>query len=411
MFAFSLLLAVPAFAVTLKRLNDRGHSIWIAALWIALAAFGMLLAAFEDFSDPMAWSRTQWLLLSVLGIMALWFLIDLGMLRGERGPNRHGPDPLAPAAVSAPVTRRRTLGENIRDGVTGLAALLALIALAAPQLGISGLPYRAIRSVAMPASLQLWEARRANEPAWQAQREGDKAYRDRDYEGAIRRFSEAIELYGAHNAAAALSFRTRAFARERLGERQAALADHDRAIALEPDFTAGYRYRGILLAELGRHQDALNDFRAALEQNKDSPETLIARGREFEKVGRHEDALNDFGQAAVAARNVYEKSVANRDKEEWRERMRKDRDGLIARAHAHRGNVMRTLGRVQEALAEYARALELRADDAWIYTNRGWLYEQQKQTELARQDYEKAASLRAADDWLKRALDRTNPAR
>jgi tetratricopeptide (TPR) repeat protein len=65
------------------------------------------------------------------------------------------------------------------------------------------------------------------------------------------------------------------------------------------------------------------------------------------------------------------------------------------------------MDRAEEALAEYAQALEVLPDDRNIYVNRGWLYEKQGRLDLARTDYEKAASLRTPNDWLKRALERT----
>jgi tetratricopeptide (TPR) repeat protein len=65
------------------------------------------------------------------------------------------------------------------------------------------------------------------------------------------------------------------------------------------------------------------------------------------------------------------------------------------------------LARPEDALAEYAQALELRPNDGYIYVNRGWLHEKQGRPDLARADYEKAASLTTPDDWLKRALERT----
>ena len=83
------------------------------------------------------------------------------------------------------------------------------------------------------------------------------------------------------------------------------------------------------------------------------------------------------------------------------------RDSAIARVHVRRGNVFGAMDRPEEALAEYAQALELRPNDGYIYANRGWLYEKQGRLDLARADYEKAASLTTPDDWLKRALERT----
>lgn len=65
----TLALLYPSLAVDVKRLHDRGKSGW----WILL------------------------LLIPVIG--AVWFVIELGCLRGTPGANRFGADPLPPPAV------------------------------------------------------------------------------------------------------------------------------------------------------------------------------------------------------------------------------------------------------------------------------------------------------------------------
>jgi tetratricopeptide (TPR) repeat protein len=77
------------------------------------------------------------------------------------------------------------------------------------------------------------------------------------------------------------------------------------------------------------------------------------------------------------------------------------------RALVRRGNALRDMQRGEEALADYASALELRPDDAFAYISRGWLHEKQGRLDLAKLDYEKAASLQPPDDWLQQALERT----
>src|SRR5260370_25991526 len=168
------------------------------------------------------------------------------MLRGQRGPNRHGPDPLDPAgdahATQLQGPRHRSLGENIRDGVIGALILIAALNFASPDLSHS-----VFRGLVMPNMSNIWKERRANEAAYNAQQAGDEAYRARDYEAAVRHYSRAIELYGPETVAAAWSHPIRAYALQRARRMQEALSDHDKAIEIEPGFTGGYRYRGLLL--------------------------------------------------------------------------------------------------------------------------------------------------------------------
>jgi len=85
-------LAYPAAAVFAKRLNKTG---WLAALLIV----PMLI---ETWLDP-AGGATQTPLVrsiylaasTITFIVALWFLIELGFMRGTPGDNRYGRDPLA----------------------------------------------------------------------------------------------------------------------------------------------------------------------------------------------------------------------------------------------------------------------------------------------------------------------------
>lgn len=66
----TLVLIYPSLAVDVKRLHDRGKTGW----WILL------------------------LLVPIVGF--IWFVVELGCLRGTAGANRYGEDPL-PAPVAA----------------------------------------------------------------------------------------------------------------------------------------------------------------------------------------------------------------------------------------------------------------------------------------------------------------------
>jgi len=78
------------FALSVKRLHDRDKSGW----WI------LLYGVFPGFVQGLAttWPETTLALaLNVVGlIVMLWGIIVVGFLRGTDGPNRFGPDPLAP---------------------------------------------------------------------------------------------------------------------------------------------------------------------------------------------------------------------------------------------------------------------------------------------------------------------------
>lgn len=88
----SLALAVPAYCVSIKRSNDRGHpQIYVQGFFIASIAYQLLslIGVFGFLGYFIAG-----LVGLILGVAAIWLLIDLGALEGTRGPNAYGPDPL-----------------------------------------------------------------------------------------------------------------------------------------------------------------------------------------------------------------------------------------------------------------------------------------------------------------------------
>lgn len=59
----TVIFSISALALSVRRCHDRGHSGW-------------------------------WYLVSIIPIVGvLWWFINLGLLPGEKGPNRFGPDP------------------------------------------------------------------------------------------------------------------------------------------------------------------------------------------------------------------------------------------------------------------------------------------------------------------------------
>ncbi|MCZ8315862.1 DUF805 domain-containing protein [Phreatobacter sp.] len=84
----------PSLALAIKRAYDRGHSD-LYLLFLFLPAFlvtVLQVLGYLDSSGPVG---------PILSILGLWVLIalivlviDLGLLRGQEGPNAHGPDPL-----------------------------------------------------------------------------------------------------------------------------------------------------------------------------------------------------------------------------------------------------------------------------------------------------------------------------
>lgn len=405
----SLLFLIPACALTLKRFNDRGHGRWAIVLW----AIVVLGAEARSYFGPLDSAQTPLAVQALLvssAVVFLWLFIDAGFLRGERGSNRYGPDPLNQSAEGAP-RPARIVGETIRDGLTGLVAAVILLFVAV--LSIDG---GLVRSWIVPKDLDTWNARFDNVPAMNENSAGGKAGAAGDYDTAIEHYTRAIELYGPDTKAAAYSYRLRGDVLARLRRPDAALSDFNKAIALEPDNADAYRYRGQLLSGRRQYEAALRDYRKALRYDDEAATTLKARGATLYKMGRPEEALADLDAAIAAADTTYDDAIAALDaagdlsaekRKERRQRAISARKAVVSSSLRLRGNIFRDDGDFDRALAAYNEALTLTPESASLYRNRGWLYEKQGKVSLARADYRKAAELAEPNDWLKRALERT----
>ena len=86
---FGLLMSFSFFsivAVTIKRLHDRDKPGW----WVPFVILpGLLSSAANDLVTSSAL-----VLHACSGLLLLWGFVELACLRGTRGPNKFGPDPL-----------------------------------------------------------------------------------------------------------------------------------------------------------------------------------------------------------------------------------------------------------------------------------------------------------------------------
>lgn len=96
---WQLALLVPLAAITVKRGNDRNWPAWLAPTFIAANAFN-LAAPYAGFEIGAGAPGAGGVAFVILAIFVVVVFIDNGFVRGTDGPNRHGPDPLAPNAQS-----------------------------------------------------------------------------------------------------------------------------------------------------------------------------------------------------------------------------------------------------------------------------------------------------------------------
>jgi uncharacterized membrane protein YhaH (DUF805 family) len=96
----------PSFAVTIKRLHDRGMTGWWALVAngfvpiaiMAVAAYWYWATRMKDVGGPLASASNEMIIATavctVLALLWLYSAIVVAFVRGQVGPNRYGEDPL-----------------------------------------------------------------------------------------------------------------------------------------------------------------------------------------------------------------------------------------------------------------------------------------------------------------------------
>jgi uncharacterized membrane protein YhaH (DUF805 family) len=101
----SLVTFISGIFVGIKRLHDRDKSGWWLLIFYivpgVLTGIGAVIAFFA-LAEESAGAGTIGFLFVAAGLAVLiWAFVELGCLRGTVGPNKYGPDPLAPEQVPA----------------------------------------------------------------------------------------------------------------------------------------------------------------------------------------------------------------------------------------------------------------------------------------------------------------------
>ena len=110
----SLALAVPSFALAIKRPNDRDWPHWV--FWLAVVGSALLyIGPFFGYyvNDLGLWTREVWFGLIPLGLVSAWLLIDNGFLRGTDEANRYWADPRRGTRANGPLAASRVCADRL----------------------------------------------------------------------------------------------------------------------------------------------------------------------------------------------------------------------------------------------------------------------------------------------------------
>jgi serine/threonine protein kinase/Flp pilus assembly protein TadD len=177
----------------------------------------------------------------------------------------------------------------------------------------------------------------------------------------------------------------RAYVRLAEQQYQAAIADADRAVELDPDNWGRFLDRAIFRSQLGDTSGAEADRRRAAEFEVTAPAELLKRGNMLLLMPSSDSrqlARTDFTRAIEAA--------------PW-----------WSDPYVERGQILQTEKRFDDALADFDRAIELTPAWGEAYFYRGLLHRERERFERALADLDRAAELGlgSADPWATREVD------
>jgi tetratricopeptide (TPR) repeat protein len=186
------------------------------------------------------------------------------------------------------------------------------------------------------------------------------------------------------------------------GKPELALADYNKAIALNPNLASAYYNRGILYGNQRKPELALADYNKAIALNPNYADAYNNRGNLYKNEGKPDLALPDFNKAIALNPNLVQaynnRGVLYSDQgkpdlalADYNKAI--DLNPNLVQAYNNRGNLYKNQGKPELALADYNKAIDLNPNDASAYYNRSILYDDQGKPELALADYNKAIDL------------------
>ena len=174
-------------------------------------------------------------------------------------------------------------------------------------------------------------------------------------------------VFGRWFASAALVIACFSITRADLPRWQDSLSLYDAALKIGPHYVA-YSNRGVALLEKGEINAALADFNAAIQLNPAFARAYNNRGSILSDQGRFDEAMHDFDAALT-------------------------NDPFFADAYDNRANVFARTGQAEKSLIDYTRGIKLDPGNSLYYNNRAAAYFQLRRLSEAQADLDRCQQL------------------
>jgi tetratricopeptide (TPR) repeat protein len=217
---------------------------------------------------------------------------------------------------------------------------------------------------------------------------------------AIDDFNQSIQLSPENGAV----YNNRGNALMDLGHPEEALKDFDRAIVLSQNYGVAYNNRGNARVALGQYDLAFQDFRKAVELMPRSGVPFNGRGKAHAALKRYHAAVRDLSRAiSIAPRYAaayHHRADAYLALGRYREAVADTTQALTIEPEAPNPDILLLRGRAQagdkklnQALEDLNKAIELKPDLVAAYVERGIVFTQARRFDDAIGDFTRAIEL------------------
>jgi tetratricopeptide (TPR) repeat protein len=211
---------------------------------------------------------------------------------------------------------------------------------------------------------------------------GKDLYAEGKLDEAVAEFDKALAINGELSEA----FLYRGIAYGTKGDHDRAMADFSQALRINPDYASAYYNRGVAYYHKGDLDKAISDYTQALRINPDSAKAYNNRGVAYADKGDYDRAIADYAQALRITPND-------------------------AEAYNNRGIAYGNKGDMDKAIVDFTQAIRINPEYAEAYNNRGFAYDNKGDLNRAIADYEAALRINPNDADTKANLARARQRR